>query len=115
MCVERFGFKEKRQKPQQKGPSRRQRKCKGLRADINKLKNAYHQAPEGEREAIQQLQQEKLKKLRLAKRAETIKRNRKKLARNCSTFFSNPFEFAREVVAPKPKGKMKSSKQEVEE
>ena len=115
MCVERFGFKEKRQKPQQKGPSRRQRKCKGLRADINKLKNAYHQAPEGEREAIQQLQQEKLKKLRLVKRAETIKRNRKKLARNCSTFFSNPFEFAREVVAPKPKGKMKSSKQEVEE
>merc|ERR1711954_283066 len=43
-----------------------------------------------------------------------MKSNRKKFAKNCSNFLTNPFEFAREVIAPKPTGKMESSKEEVE-
>ena len=44
-----------------------------------------------------------------------MKRNRKKFTKNFSTFLANPFDFAREVIAPKPKGNMQSSKEEVEE
>ena len=61
------------------------------------------------------MQQEKIKKLRLKKRAESMKKNRKKFSKNCSEFLSQPFDFARNVVAPKPKGEMKSTKEEVEQ
>ena len=111
---ERFGLKEDKQKPKSVGPSRRQKKCSKLREEINKLKEAYTNAPEEEKEGIDQLQKEKLKKLRLKKRAESIKQKRKKRSRNCTEFLSQPFDFARNIVAPKPKGEMKSSKAEVE-
>ena len=50
----------------------------------------------------------------MKKRAESIKQNRKKLSRNCTEFLSQPYDFARNIVAPKPTGEMKSSKDEVE-
>ena len=112
--LDRFGVKEVEQKPRPAGPSKRQRKCKELREEIKKLEKAYKNAPEEEKEAINQLQQEKLKKLRLKKRTESIKQKRKKLSRNCSEFLSQPFDFARKVIAPKPRGDMRSSKAEVE-
>ena len=114
VALDRFGVKEANQKPKPAGPSKRQRKCKELRDEIKKLEKAYKNAPEEEKEAIKQLQQEKLKKLRLKKRTESIKQKRKKLSRNCSEFLSQPFDFARKVIAPKPRGEMKSSKAEVE-
>ena len=110
----RFGVKEVKQKSQPAGPSKRQKKCIKLREEIKKLKEAFKNAPEEEKEAINQLQQEKLKKLRLKKRAESIKQNRKKLSRNCTEFLSQPFDFSRKIIAPKPIGEMKSSKTEVE-
>ena len=112
--MERFGVKAVKQKPQPAGPSKRQRKCKELREEIKILKETYKNAPEEEKEAINQLQQEKLKKLRLKKRAESLKQNRKKQSRNCTEFLSQPFDFARKVIAPKPRGDMRSSKAEVE-
>ena len=115
ICKERFGIKERKRKPKATGPSSRQRKCKELRKEINTLKNAYKNAPDGEKEAVNQLQLEKIKELRLKKRAESLKNTRKKFSRNCQKFLSQPFEFAREVVAPKPKGEMKSTKEEVEQ
>ena len=107
-------MKEVKQKSQPAGPSKRQKKCIKLREEIKKLKEAFKNAPEEEKEAINQLQQEKLKKLRLKKRAESIKQNRKKLSRNCTEFLSQPFDFSRKIIAPKPIGEMKSSKTEVE-
>ena len=61
------------------------------------------------------MQQEKIRELRLKKRAESLKNNRKKFSKNCREFLSQPFGFAREVIAPKPKGEMKSTKVEVEQ
>ena len=43
-----------------------------------------------------------------------MKKSRKKYTRNCNAFMRNPFEFSREVIAPKPKGKMTSTKEETE-
>ena len=62
---------------------------------------------------MKQLQEDKLKTLRLAKRAETMKNNRKKFTKNCNKFLSRSFEFARKLIVPKPKGKLQSSKEEV--
>ena len=78
------------------------------------MKKTYKNAPEEEKEAINQLQQEKIKELRLKKRAESIKQTRKQFSRNCNEFLSQPFNFARKIIAPKPRGVMKSSKAEVE-
>ena len=114
MCKERFGVKEAKKQQQPGGPSKRQKKCASLREEINTLKRTYKNAPDEEKEAINQLQEEKLKALRLTKRAETAKKNRKKYSSNCSKFLSQPFDFARETIAPKAKGEMKSSKEEVE-
>ena len=61
------------QKSQPAGPSKRQKKCKQLRQEINKLKRTYKKASEDEKVAINQLQQEKIKELILKKRAESIK------------------------------------------
>ena len=80
----------------------------------DELKEAVKNAAEDEKEAIKELQDEKLKKLRLAKRAETLKKARKTFTRNCNAFLSHPYDFARSVIAPKPKGNLKSSKEEVE-
>ena len=52
--------------------------------------------------------------MRLMKRTESLKQNRKKYSKNCSEFLSQPFDFARKNIAPKPKGDMKSSKADVE-
>ena len=48
-------------KNQPAGPSKRQKKCLELRQNINRLKKAYNDAPEEEKKAIQELQQEQLK------------------------------------------------------
>ena len=78
------------------------------------MTETYKNAPDEEKEAINQLQREKLKNLRLMKRAESIKQNRKKYSKNCSEFLSQPYDFARKIIAPKPRGVMKSSKADVE-
>ena len=117
MCKERFGTKEihKKQVKCTKGPSRRQRKCKALREEIKKLQYVAQQAPEEEKPAIYQLHKAKLKSLRLAKRAESIRKGRKEYSKNCSEFRSQPFEFSRKIISPKPSGNLQSTKQEVEE
>ena len=115
MCKERFGVREQSQKKEVKsGPSRRQRKCKQLREEITLLKNAYREAPQEEKDGIQELQGEKLKKLRTAKRAESLRQGRKKFSNNCKSFLSQPYQFARNILSPKPKGDLESSKEEVE-
>ena len=50
----------------------------------------------------------------MAKRAETLRRNRNKFSSNCKEFLGQPYQFARNILAPKLKGDLKSSKEEVE-
>ena len=114
LCKERYGIKEEREKQKQKGPSSRQRRCTRLRKEINMLKQAYSEATEEEKEVAKQLQEEKLKELRLAKRAESLRKKRKTFAKNCNAFLSQPFQFARNQLDPKLNGKLESSKEEVE-
>ena len=73
------------------------------------------EAPLEEKDAIKQLHYEKLRSLRLAKRAESFRKHRKRFSKNCNDFLNQPYEFARNVISPKPRGKLSSSKDEVEE
>ena len=114
LCKEKYGVKEVGERQKSKGPSKRQKKCTRLRKEINLLKKAYTEAAEEEKEAVKQLQEEKLKELRIAKRAESLRKKRKAYARNCNAFLSQPFEFARNQLDPKLSGKLESSKEEVE-
>ena len=116
MGKDKFGIKErsKEKKGETKGPTRRQRKCQRLREEINSLKETYKNAKAEEKEGVKQLQEGKLKELRLAKRAESLKKGRKKYTKNCNAFLSHPYDFAREIISPKPKGKLSSSKEETE-
>ena len=115
MCRERFGIKEQKQRKEvHAGPSKRQKKCTKLREEINLLKQAVKEAPDNEKDAIKELQSEKLKGLRLAKRAETLRKNRKKFAKNCKEFLTQPYNFARNLLSPKPRGDLESSKVDVE-
>ena len=74
----------------------------------------YQAASESEREAIQEANSAKLRQLRLAKRAESIRKYRKKFSANCRQFLNQPYKFSRETIAPKPKGRLESSKEEIE-
>ena len=58
---DRFGIKEVNQKSHPSGPSKRQKKCKELRKEIKKLTQAYKNAPEEGKDAINELVKEKLK------------------------------------------------------
>jgi len=114
MCVERFGIQEKKTAVV-KGPSRRQKQVSQLRAEIKKLDKTIQSAPEEEKEGIKELQRDKLRNLRLKKRAESLRKNRRKFRKNCNEFLSQPYEFSRKLLNPKPKGDLKSSKEEVQE
>ena len=115
LCLERFGEKKGKGKAKNSGPSKRQAKCKRLREEINTLKETYFKAKEEEKDAVRQLQDDKIRELRLAKRAEAVRKRRRKFAKNCNGFLSHPFDFARNVIAPKPRGTLESSKEEVEQ
>ena len=114
MITERFGFKE-RKTTATTGPSRRQKQITTLRAEIKILDKAVKSAPEVEKEGIKEIQREKLKNLRMKKRAESIRKNRRKYRKNCNDFLSQPYDFSRNLLNPKPKGVLKSTREEVED
>ena len=112
MCKEGFGVEERKEStPEKKGPSRRQRNCSAIRREIKRLKKAFNKAPEEEKCALKELAHEKLRKLRLQKR---VRKNCKEFSKNCREFLSQPFEFSRRIINTKPKGCLKSSKEDVE-
>ena len=113
-CLERFGEVEAKKKQGGK-PSRRQTKGQKLRREINALKTAWNEAPEQEKDAINSLQKERVKELRLLKRAESIRARRKKQKFNTESFCKQPYSFARKVLDPEVKGNLSSTKEEVEE
>ena len=77
-CSERFGEVETRKEKKSSGkPSRRNRKGADLRERINKLKRAWEEAPEEEKDAVAELQAEEIRKLRHLKRAESLKLRRR--------------------------------------
>ena len=113
-ALERFG-EVKEEKKKKWMPPRGVEKCTRLRKEIKALNTAYLEAPEEEQPAIKELQKEKLKKLRIQKRTESMKQKMRKKKSNTDKFYKEPFAFARKVLDPEVKGNLESTKEEVEE
>ena len=114
VCLDRFGEVDTKKKQMSK-PSRRQTKGQKLREQIKSLKNAWKEASEEEKDGISELQSRSIRELRLLKRAESIRKRRKKHKENTDSFYKQPYTFARKVLDPEVKGDLENSKEEVEE
>ena len=111
ICLERFG-----EKKEKKGyPSRRQTKSMKLRAEVNDLKSALQGEKPQNRTYLQKKLEEKVHLLRLQKRAEGIGKRRRKMKQNTREFYQHPYNLARRILDPEIKGKLESSKEEVEQ
>ena len=113
-CLERFGEEEPRKKKSGK-MSRRQTKCQKLRQQIKQQKEKWKHASNEERVEIEQNQEESIRNLRLLKRAESIRKRRKKYKQNSDSFYNQPYNFARKVLDPQVNGELQSSQTEVED
>ena len=114
LCLERFGEEEPIKK-RSRNPSRRQTKCQKLRQQINEHKEKWRRATTKEREQLEELQEENIRHLRILKRAESIRKRRRKYKNNSEEFRKQPYNFARKVLDPQIQGELESSKEEVEE
>ena len=115
LCLERFGEEEPAKKKKLRKPSRRQTKCQKLRQQINEHKDKWRQATAEEREQLEELQEENIRHLRILKRAESIRKRRRKYKNNSEEFRKQPYNFARKVLDPQVQGELESSKEEVQE
>ena len=86
------------------GYEKRQNHISSLRAEIKILDKAVKSAPEEEKDGIKQIQKEKVICLRMKRRAESIRKNRRKFRKNCHDFLPQPYDFSRNLLSPKPKG-----------
>ena len=111
ICAERFAKKKEEKKP---GPSRRQTKSMVLRKEVEQLEEQLQKAGSRKRPYIHEKLQDKVKLLRITKRAENIRKRRKKLKQNTREFYQQPYTLSRKVLDPEIKGELKSSKEEVE-
>ena len=112
-CIGRFGEESSGKKSWK--PSRRQTRGEKMRQEIKALKDAYLEAPVEEKEAIKELQADSVRKLRLFKRAESIRQKSRKKKENTESFYKQPFAFTRRVLDPEVKGNLTSTREEVEE
>ncbi|VDI31367.1 Hypothetical predicted protein [Mytilus galloprovincialis] len=113
---DRFGVVPQGKQPTKLGHSnRRQKKIKELRGDLRRLKKRYKVANENERLPLQQLRKETREKLKTLTRAETHRRDRKKKAKERTTFTANPFQYMKRLFGARGSGKLENSREEVEE
>ena len=114
--LERFGAKAPVSKKQSSaGPSRRQRKCTQLRTELKNLKKAYFEATEKQKPAVEELQIQTRRELKLLRKAEAIRKNRKQGKELREKFTKEPFKVAKEILSDPIKGQLRSTKEEVEE
>ncbi|XP_076079229.1 uncharacterized protein LOC143049501 [Mytilus galloprovincialis] len=113
---DRFGVVPQGKQPTKQGHSnRRQKKIKELRGDLRRLKKRYKVANENERLPLQQLRKETREKLNTHTRAETHRRDRKKKAKERTTFTANPVQYMKRLFGARGSGKLENSREEVEE
>lgn len=115
LAKERFGLIEQRSQPQPpRQPNRREREICRLRSEIKILNKQFKIGPPAEREGIKDKSKlrDQMCKLR---RAEYLRRQRKKKAKRRMQFLKDPFSFTRTLLGQRKSGTLSSSKSEVEE
>ncbi|KAK0145224.1 hypothetical protein N1851_015879 [Merluccius polli] len=113
---ERFGIIEKRAKRQQEVvKSRRQKEIDKLIKERRQLKKQWRKATVVEKEGIYCLQAEVRGRLVMLRRAENIRKNRKRKSRARLAFYKDPFQFVKSLFVMQKSGSLLEPKQKLEE
>ncbi|XP_049449241.1 uncharacterized protein LOC125899203 [Epinephelus fuscoguttatus] len=114
--VERFGVHErKRSERVQSGKSRRQREIEKLVKERRQLRKQWKKATEEEREGIKVLQEELRSRLAVLRRAEHLRKKRRKKEYARTGYFRDPFKFVKGLFSQEKGGQLKAERLEVEE
>ena len=113
---ERFGVFEKRKKVEgEVVRSRRQQEIDRLIQERRQLKRQWRKATEVEKEGIDCLQADVKERLAVLRRAENIRKNRKKKERARIAFYKDPFRFVKSLFSKEKNGSLMEPKQKLEE
>lgn len=114
-CKDRFGVItiKKSTVPRQKG--RREREIEQLVLRRRQLRKGWRKATPSEREGLKVLWEEIKQRLANLRRAEHIRRRRKRKEKERATFFKNPFKHARQLLEEAKSGRMEVTREELEE
>ncbi|KAK0136753.1 Retrovirus-related Pol polyprotein from type-2 retrotransposable element R2DM [Merluccius polli] len=110
--AERFGVADKRRSiPSIPSQSRRQQEIERLVKERRGLKKQWRKAPEEEKEGINVLQAEIKNRLSALRRAENLRKRRKKKERARSNFFKDPFKFVKGLFTKEKSGNLQTTKE----
>ena len=116
MGADRFGKKElKRRVDIQPQENRRLKEIAVLRGDLRRLKRAFREASADERPAITEIRDNLRERIKILRRAECHRRDRKRRLKERANFTKNPFKYMSKLLGDKRSGELKATKEEVEE
>ncbi|XP_078665283.1 uncharacterized protein LOC144907786 [Branchiostoma floridae x Branchiostoma belcheri] len=114
-CSERYGtYKKQAKEVAEKQSNRREREIAVLIRRRRQLRKRWRKASQEEKAGLEVLWKEVRGKLESLRRAERLRRKRKRKAKERNQFFKNPYKFARNLLEEKKGGSLQISKEELE-
>ncbi|KAL6462518.1 hypothetical protein MHYP_G00289400 [Metynnis hypsauchen] len=114
---ERFGVKDRKAKKEHAPPdkSRRQQEIERLVKERRQLKKQWKKTNELERGGLEALQCDIKQRLVTLRRAEYLRRQRRKKERARVSFYKNPFKFTKSLFVQEKSGTLKAPLKDIEE
>lgn len=115
--VERFGVKEHKSRDQVPVvvTSRRQQEIKRLVQERRQLKKVWRKSTDVEKEGINALQMDIKIRLTSLRKAETLRKRRRKKERTRTRFYKDPYAFLKGLFSSEKSGSLKTTKRDVED
>lgn len=114
--AERFGVQERSggRKLPNAPVSRRQQEIKRLVLEMRQLRRQWKKASEGEKEGITVLQLDIKTRLASLRRAENLRKRRRKKEQTRTRFYKDPFKFLKTIFTKEKSGALKTTKADLE-
>lgn len=114
--VERFGVKERSSHKETPAPvkSRRQQEMDRLVRERRQLRKQWRKASDIDREGLALLQDDIKCRLAALRRAENLRKHRKRKEHTRTRFYKDPFKFVKDLFTKEKSGTLKTTKQELE-
>lgn len=116
LAKERFGTVERRgQRQPQQQPNRREKEIRRLRGEIKGLNKLFKTSSTPEKEGIKDLTSKLREQLCKLRRAENLRKQRRKKEKWRAQFVKDPYSFTKALLGQQKSGTLSSSKLETEE
>lgn len=116
MGADRFGRKELKGRANiQPKENRRLKEISILRGDLRRLKKAFREATAYEKLSLTEIRNNSRERIKILRRAECHRRDRKQRLKERVAFTKNPFQYVSKLLGDKRSGELKTTKEEVEE